>query len=60
MNGLNYTSISFTEMHVVVSTSVVRRFVDGFLPWAHCYCVVVPVALAQALAQAWLAGYLTL
>ena len=41
MNGLNYTSISFIEMNVVVSTSVVRRFVDGFLPWVHCYFVVV-------------------
>ena len=41
MNGLNYTSISFIEMNVVVSTSVVRQFVDGFLPWVHCYFVVV-------------------
>ena len=39
MNGLNYTSISFIEMNVVVSTSVVRRFVDVFLPWVHCYFV---------------------
>ena len=39
MNGLFYTSIVSIEMNVVVSTSVVRRFEGGFLPWVHCYFV---------------------
>ena len=39
MNGLFYTSIVSIEMNVVVSTSIVRRFEGGFLPWVHCYFV---------------------
>ena len=36
---LFYTSIVCIEMNEVVSTSVVRRFEGGFLPWVHCYFV---------------------
>ena len=33
------TRLFSIEMNVEVSTSVVRWFVGGFLPWVHCYFV---------------------
>ena len=56
MNGLFYTSIVPIEMNVVVSTSVVRRFEGGNLPWVHCYFVELFRWGAVVLWGLWVAG----